>query len=151
MRGPNVAPGAVAADGWLRTGDLGRLDDDGYLWVEGRPDDVIVTGGENVLPGAGRGSLLARIPLSPTWRWSGADDPEWGQAVVAVVVPGRAPSRSRGELIEPTDATGSQPPRGAEAGRVRRRPSADGFGQVAAAPSVCPLIAQPDRHLTSAD
>src|SRR5262249_42858554 len=48
IRGPMVAPGAIAADGWLHTGDRGQIDDDGNLTVEGRIADTIVTGGENV-------------------------------------------------------------------------------------------------------
>ena len=45
MRGPTVAAGALADDGWLHTGDRGRVDGDGLLYVEGRLKDVIVTGG----------------------------------------------------------------------------------------------------------
>ena len=43
-------PGEVGEDGWLRTSDVGRLDEEGYLYVLGRADDVIVTGGKNVSP-----------------------------------------------------------------------------------------------------
>ena len=50
MRGPMVARGALADDGWLHTGDRGRLDDAGRLHLEGRIKDLIVTGGENVAP-----------------------------------------------------------------------------------------------------
>ena len=50
MRGPSVAPGEAGEDGWLRTSDLGRLDEEGYLYVLGRADDTIVTGGKNVSP-----------------------------------------------------------------------------------------------------
>ena len=50
VAGPTVAPGALAADGWLHTGDLGVLDSRGRLAVTGRKADTIVSGGENVAP-----------------------------------------------------------------------------------------------------
>ncbi len=50
VAGPTVAPGALADDGWLHTGDLGTLDERGRLSVVGRKADTIVSGGENVAP-----------------------------------------------------------------------------------------------------
>ena len=85
VRGPNVARGARAADGWLHTGDLGRIDDEGYLWVEGRRSDLIVTGGENVRPDRVE-SVLRRHRGVADVAVAGHDDREWGQVVVAHVV-----------------------------------------------------------------
>ena len=98
VRGPIVAPGSVAADGWLLTGDLGRIDDEGCLWVEGRREDLIVTGGENVRPERVE-SALASHPGVAEVAVAGIDDREWGQAVVAFVVP-RAGSELRAEDLE---------------------------------------------------
>jgi O-succinylbenzoic acid--CoA ligase len=80
VRGP-----MVAADGWLHTGDRGRLTDDGLLEVEGRMDDLIVTGGENVAAREVEEALLSHPGVTDA-AVIGLDDPEWGRAVTAFVV-----------------------------------------------------------------
>jgi o-succinylbenzoate---CoA ligase len=85
VRGPMVAPGAIAADGWLHTGDRGRVDPDGTLHVEGRIKDVIVTGGENVAAPEVEEALLSH-PAVEDAAVVGRPDDEWGEAVVAYVV-----------------------------------------------------------------
>jgi O-succinylbenzoic acid--CoA ligase len=84
-RGPMVAASALDDDGWLHTRDRGRLDEDGFLHVEGRLDDVIVTGGENVMAGEVEEALMAH-PAVADAAVAGRPDPEWGQAVIAWVV-----------------------------------------------------------------
>ena len=73
------------ADGWLATGDLGALTDDGVLSVEGRRGDLIITGGENVWPDAVE-RRLASHPAVADVAVAGVDDADWGQRVVAFVV-----------------------------------------------------------------
>jgi o-succinylbenzoate---CoA ligase len=85
VAGPTVAPGAVGADGWLHTGDLGRLDDRGRLTVIGRKADTIVSGGENVAPAEVEAVLLAHPDVVDAAVY-GRPDPEWGEAVVARLV-----------------------------------------------------------------
>lgn len=85
VRGPMVARGALAADGWLHTGDAGRLDAEGFLHVDGRLANVIVTGGENVAAEEVEAVLLAH-PAVAEAAVVGRADPEWGQAVTAHVV-----------------------------------------------------------------
>ena len=80
-----VAP-VVDGDGWLATGDLGRWAPDGRLVVEGRADDLIITGGENVWPGPVEDVLRSHHAVADVVV-VGEPDPEWGQRVVAVVVP----------------------------------------------------------------
>ena len=96
VRGPTVAPAALA-DGWLHTGDLGRLDDEGYLWVDGRREDLIVSGGENVRPHRVEAALLAHPGVAEV-AVAGRDDREWGQLVTAFVVSADDPGAD--ELIE---------------------------------------------------
>ena len=85
VRGPTVAPSEVGVDGWLRTGDLGRIDDAGYLHVLGRADSVIVTGGENVAPEEVEGVMIAHSDVDDV-AVVGREDPEWQRAVIAKVV-----------------------------------------------------------------
>ncbi len=85
VQGPTVAPGCADADGWLHTGDLGRIDEEGFLYVEDRIDDMIVSGGENVVP-AEVEKVLLRHPAVADAAVIGREDPEWQQAVTAVVV-----------------------------------------------------------------
>ena len=74
-------------DGWYHTGDVGRIDADGDLWVIGRVDDMIISGGENIHPVEVE-DVLARHPAVREVAVVGAPDDRWGQRVVAVVVAG---------------------------------------------------------------
>jgi O-succinylbenzoic acid--CoA ligase len=94
LRGPMLFDGyeddpertaAVMKDGWFRTSDVGRLDDDGRLWVTGRLDDVIISGGVKV-PGATVADRLKTHPLVDDAVVLGVPDEEWGERVVAFVV-----------------------------------------------------------------
>jgi acyl-CoA synthetase (AMP-forming)/AMP-acid ligase II len=73
------------AEGWFPTRDLGHLDDEGYLYIEGRADDTIIRGGENIAPAEIEDVLLDHPAISEA-AVIGAPDPEWGQRLVAVVV-----------------------------------------------------------------
>jgi O-succinylbenzoic acid--CoA ligase len=85
VQGPTVAPGSADADGWLHTGDVGHIDEEGFLYVRDRIDDMIVSGGENVVP-AEVEEVLLRHPEVADAAVIGREDPEWQQAVTAVVV-----------------------------------------------------------------
>ncbi len=85
VRGPTVAPGAVASDGWLHTGDLGELDRAGRLSVLGRRAETIISGGENVAPAEVEAALESH-PLVLEAGVFGVADGQWGEAVSAVVV-----------------------------------------------------------------
>ena len=97
VRGPNVMDGywnkprestEALAGGWYHSGDVGHADRDGYLYVDGRRRDVIISGGENIYP-AEIENLLAACPEIAEVAVIGRPDERWGEAVVAVVVPAR--------------------------------------------------------------
>jgi acyl-CoA synthetase (AMP-forming)/AMP-acid ligase II len=73
------------SEGWFATRDLGRLDSDGYLFIEGRADDTIIRGGENIAP-AEIEDVLVLCPGVLEAAVIGVPDPEWGQRLVAVLV-----------------------------------------------------------------
>jgi fatty-acyl-CoA synthase len=77
--------GSLSADGWLATNDGGWLDAGGYLFVEGRLDDVIVRGGENLSPGEIEEVLLQHPGVADA-AVIGVPDDQWGEAVAAVIV-----------------------------------------------------------------
>ncbi len=85
----------IDAEGWLHTGDLGRLDDDGHLWITGRAKDMIIRGGENIAPVAVERALSV-IPGVVEVAVIGVPDPDLGEEVMAFVVVEAEPSA--GEL-----------------------------------------------------
>ena len=103
VRGPTVSPGYLhqaprVPGAWLRTGDMGYLDTEGYLYVLDRRDDLIVSGGENVYPSEVEAALLAH-PAVDEAGVVGLPDPEWGRTVAAVVKLHPAQSATAAELI----------------------------------------------------
>jgi acyl-CoA synthetase (AMP-forming)/AMP-acid ligase II len=84
-------------DGWFNTRDAGRLDGDGFLYVRGRVDDVIVRGGENLSPGEIEEVLLEH-PAVEVAAVVGVPDVEWGERVVAAVVLEEGRQVEEGEL-----------------------------------------------------
>jgi fatty-acyl-CoA synthase len=95
VRGPNVTPGylddpaatTLAFDGeWLRTGDGGSLDEEGFVYIADRIKDMIISGGENIYPAEVEEALFDH-PAVAEIAVIGTPDPRWGEGVCAVVVP----------------------------------------------------------------
>jgi acyl-CoA synthetase (AMP-forming)/AMP-acid ligase II len=128
MRGYWNLPEATAEalrDGWMHTGDAGVLDDEGYLFVQDRTKDMIVSGGENVYPREVE-DVLYRHPAVAEAAVIGVPDPKWGEAVKAVVVvkPGQAVAAD--ELMQFCDGrlAGYKRPRSVDfVGALPRNPS----------------------------
>ena len=80
-----------ASDGWFATRDRGHVDDAGYVFVEGRADDTIIRGGENIAPAEIESVLLSHLDVADC-AVVGIEDVEWGQRIAAavVLVPGSA-------------------------------------------------------------
>ncbi len=84
--GDAAASATALAGGWYRSGDSGHLDADGYLTIDGRLKDMIISGGENVSP-AEIEAVLTQCPDIAEAAVVGRPDARWGEAVVAVVAP----------------------------------------------------------------
>jgi len=93
LKGPTITPGyadrpevtaQVLHDGWLSTGDIGYLDEEGYLYVLDRRADLIISGGENVYPAEIEAALLAHPDVEEAGV-CGQSDPQWGQVPTAFV------------------------------------------------------------------
>ncbi len=92
---PEATAETIDADGWLRTGDAGYLDEDGYLYIHDRVKDMIISGGENVYPAEVENAIYAH-PAVADVAVIGVPDDKWGEAVKACVVvkPGEALSEA---------------------------------------------------------
>lgn len=102
MRGYwNLAEASASAlrGGWMHTGDAGRLDADGYLYIEDRVKDMIVSGGENVYPREVE-NVLFQHPAVADAAVIGVPDERWGETVKAIVVRKAGASVAAEELIE---------------------------------------------------
>jgi long-chain acyl-CoA synthetase len=108
VRGPNMMPGywnrpdetehAITHDGWFLTGDLGSLDDAGYLFIVDRAKDMIVSGGENVYTTEVE-NALASHPAVLELAVFGIPDDQWGETVHAEVVLKQGESATEDELV----------------------------------------------------
>ncbi len=93
---PEATAELLTDDGWLRTGDVGRVDDEGFLFIEDRIKDMIITGGENVYsPEVER--VLSEHPAVAEVAIIGVPDDRWGETVKAVV------AFRPGEAVEPAE------------------------------------------------
>jgi acyl-CoA synthetase (AMP-forming)/AMP-acid ligase II len=81
---PDATAEAITADGWFRTGDIGRIDSQGYVFVEDRLKDMIISGGENIYSIEVE-RVLAEHPAVTEVAVFGVPDEKWGEAVKAVV------------------------------------------------------------------
>lgn len=82
---PDATAHTIAADGWLRTGDAGMIDENGFVYVQDRIKDMIISGGENIYPAEVESALFAH-PAVAEVAVIGVPDETWGEAVKAVVV-----------------------------------------------------------------
>jgi acyl-CoA synthetase (AMP-forming)/AMP-acid ligase II len=108
-RGPRIMKGyfkdeektaqAFTKDGWLRTSDTGYMDEDGYFYLAGRGDDMIIRAGENISPEEVE-TVLYSHPKIEEAAVIGIPDPEWGQEPRAIVVLKKGKSATPEEIIE---------------------------------------------------
>ena len=85
-RQPQKTAEAFTADGWLRTGDMGMRDSDGYFTLKGRANDLIISGGLNIYPPEVELALMSHAGVAAC-AVIGCPDAEWGETVVAVIAP----------------------------------------------------------------
>jgi acyl-CoA synthetase (AMP-forming)/AMP-acid ligase II len=108
-RGPRIMTGywrdeqktsqVMTRDGWLRTGDMGWMDEEGYIYLAGRGDDMIIRGGENISPEEVE-NVVQSHPKVEEASVIGVSDPEWGQEPRAIVVLKKGELATQEEIIE---------------------------------------------------
>ena len=138
---PAETAAALTADGWLRTGDGGFVDGEGYLFLTDRVKDMIVSGGENVYPIEVE-EVLSQHPGVADVTVIGVPDPRWGETVTALVIaaPGTRPAAEDLVAFARGRLAGYKLPRNVEfvdefprtpTGKVRKRDLREKFSQTA--------------------
>lgn len=106
-QGPSVSKGywmrpeanrETFVDGWCHTGDLGRVDEDGFIYIAGRKKDMIISGAENIYPAEIEDVIYSNPNVSEV-AVIGVPDEKWGEAVLAVVVPKQGQNLTEEEVI----------------------------------------------------
>lgn len=96
---PEATASAITEDGWFRTGDIGRVDEDGFIFIEDRLKDMIISGGENIYSVEVERAITDH-PAVLDAAVFGVPDAKWGESVKAVVELSSGASTSEAELIE---------------------------------------------------
>jgi long-chain acyl-CoA synthetase len=96
---PDETAGTIDAGGWLRTGDAGYVDAEGYLYLHDRIKDMIVSGGENIYPAEVENVLLS-IPEVVDAAVIGVPDERWGETVKAIIVPAQGATINEAAVID---------------------------------------------------
>ena len=134
---PEETAQVITDDGWFRTGDLGRVDADGFVYVEDRLKDMIISGGENIYsPEVER--VLAEHPAVMEVAIIGVPDDTWGESVKAVVSPqgGRVGDRGGADRPLPGAAREVQVPAASTSStRCRATPPARSSSATSASPT----------------
>ncbi len=109
VKGPRITTGywrdeqrtsqTITSDGWLRTGDMGWIDEEGYIYLSGRADDVIIRGGENISPEEVEDVLHAH-PKVEEAAVIGVPNPDWGEEPRAVLVLKQGEQATPEEIME---------------------------------------------------
>jgi acyl-CoA synthetase (AMP-forming)/AMP-acid ligase II len=95
---PEATAATIDAEGWLRTGDAGYLDEDGYLFIHDRVKDMIISGGENVYPAEVENAIYSHPGVADV-AVIGIPDEKWGEAVKACVVLKDGAEASQADII----------------------------------------------------
>jgi acyl-CoA synthetase (AMP-forming)/AMP-acid ligase II len=95
---PEATAETIDSEGWLRTGDAGYLDEEGYLYLQDRVKDMIISGGENIYPAEVENAIFGH-PAVAEVAVIGVPDEKWGESVKAVIVPVSGADRNDADVI----------------------------------------------------